>query len=52
MEVARPGVFKKKKKKEGEVDDFTICGFGNGGYLYGMGNHLKIQTKSIFKRFL
>lgn len=41
-----------KEKKEGGVDDLTICSLGNRGYLYGMGNHLKRQTKSIFKRFL
>lgn len=49
MEVAGPDALKKKKKTS--VDDFTICVFGNRGHLYGMGNHLKIQTKSIFKRF-
>lgn len=38
--------------KDPSVDDFTICFFGNREYLYGMGNHLKIQTKSIFRRFL
>lgn len=46
-------IYEKKKIWGGlgvGVDDFTICGFGNRGY--GMGNHLKIQTKSIFKRFL
>lgn len=48
MEVAGPDALKKKKTS---VDDFTICAFGNRGHLYGMGNHLKIQTKSIFKRF-
>ena len=37
--------------KDPSVDDFTIWFFGNGEYLYGMGNHLKIQTKSIFRRF-
>lgn len=37
--------------KDPSVDDFTIWFFGNTEYLYGMGNHLKIQTKSIFRRF-
>lgn len=37
--------------KASSVDDFTIWFFGNREYLYGMRTHLKIQTKSIFKRF-
>ena len=46
MEVAWRG-----RIKDPSVDDFTIWFFGNTEYLYGMGNHLKIQTKSIFRRF-
>lgn len=41
-----------RRIKDPSVDDFTIWFFGNREYLYGMGNHLKIQTKSIFRRFL